>query len=270
VGRSYQYAQALAPAGLAPGALFVANHRWLLADATTPAVRTDLAVVGAERWLGRGWLAAGHLYARRPSSGALLDPAPGALTPGRPPAVFGTTRAAGGEVAVRRLLGRWTGSAAYSAGIARARAAGYAFPAPQDQRHALDATMAVRLARWRLGVAATATSGTPFTRYVAGTAACNAEGACAGWDRPPLAGPPGAGRAPGYASVDLLFEWSARVRRVEGAAYLQLYNVLGADNPSTYVRTCTGCGDRSVGGASGDRFLPGIPRLPLLGARLAF
>ncbi len=270
VGRSYQYAQPLAPAGLAPGALFVANHRWLLASATTPAVRTDLAVLGAERWLGRGWLAAGHLYARRSTGVALLDPAAGALTPARPPAVFGTTRAAGGEAAVRRLIGRWTGSAAYSAGVARARAAGYAFPAPQDQRHALDATAAVRLARWRLGAAATATSGTPFTRYVAGAAACDSAGACAGWDRLPLAGPPGAGRAPGYASVDLLAEWGARVRRVEAAVYLQLYNVLGAENPSTYVRTCTACGGQPAGGAPDDRFLPGIPRLPLVGARLAF
>jgi hypothetical protein len=153
--------------------------------------------------------------------------------------------------------------------VARARALGVDFPAPQDQRHALDAAVAVRLARWRLGAAATATSGTPFTRYAAGTAACDAAGACAGWDRLPVSGPPGAGRAPGYASVDLLAEWGARVRRVEAAVYLQLYNVLGADNPSTYVRTCTACGG-SAGGASGDRFLPGIPRLPLLGARLAF
>jgi hypothetical protein len=270
VGRSYQYAQSLAPAGLAPGALFVANHRWLLAGATTPAVRSDLAVLGAERWLGAGWLAAAHLYARRSAGVALLDPTPGALTSERPPAVFGTTRAAGGELALRRLLGPWTGSAAYSVGVARARAFGLDFPAPQDQRHAVDATAAVRLARWRLGAAATAASGTPFTRYVAGTLVCATEGPCGGWNRPPAAGPPGAGRAPGYASVDLLAEWGARVRRVDAAIYLQLYNVLGARNPSTYVRTCATCGDRPTGGASDDGFLPGIPRLPLLGARLAF
>ena len=271
LGRSYQYAQPLAPAGLAPGALFVANHRWLLAGATTPAVRSDLAVLGAERWLGAGWLAAAHLYARRSAGVALLDPTPGALTPERPPAVFGTTRSAGGELAVRRLLGRWTGSAAYSVGVARARAAGLDFPAPQDQRHALDATAAVRLARWRLGAAATATSGTPFTRYAAGRVACRTDGTCTGWDRLPTAGPPGAGRTPGYASVDLLAEWGGRVRRLEAAVYLQLYNVLGAPNPSTYVRTCAACADRPAGGgALGDQFLPGIPRLPLLGARLAF
>jgi hypothetical protein len=270
VGRSYQYAQPLAPAGLAPGALFVANHRWLLASATTPPVRSDLAVVGGERWLGGGWLAAAHLYARRSTGVALLDPTPGALTPERPLAVFGTTRAAGGELAVRRLLGRWTGSAAYTLGVVRARARGGDFPAPQDQRHAVDATAAVRLARWRLGAAATATSGTPYTRYVAGSVACRADGTCTGWDRLPVAGPAGAGRAPGYASVDLLAEWGGRVRRVDAAVYLQLYNVLDAPNPSTYVRSCASCGDGATGGASDDRLLPGIPRLPLLGARLAF
>jgi hypothetical protein len=85
---------------------------------------------------------------------------------------------------------------------------------------------------------------------------------------PPRAEEPNAFRAPAYASLDLLLDWSFVVGSMRWSTFVQLRNALGRDNASVYS------GYRDCGGQTfcegGDRFDPGLPRVPVIGFRATF
>lgn len=272
-GRSYQYAQAVAPAGPSFHRNFSASQFWVLADGETPALRSDIATLGVEGWLGGGWLAAASAYLRRSSGLALPDPTPGPVD-GRPLWVEGDNDARGVELSARRLAGRWTASLGYSYALSELQAGGLRFAAPADRRHALDATAMARVTRsLRLGAAYTAASGAPYTRLHSPDWSCPDGAGC---DPRPRLGEPGAHRTPAYASLDLLADWTGSLRGWEVGAYLQLRNALGRDNASTYDYTSEVCPGRGfvapcpTGYQLVDHFQYGVPMLPVLGLRLRF
>lgn len=285
LARSWQYAQALAPAGPSVGPDLYLTDVWLLAGGAVPAVRADIATLGGEAWLGDGWIAVVQGYGRRSTGVAVPDPAPGPLDDQRPLFVVGTNRARGLEVSLRRIVGRWTTSASYTLGAsdldARSVTDGrrYWYPASADRRHAADLTVMARLGTGlRLGAAATVMSGAPFSRLLVGVAPCDqAQGTCPPADTTaPLILQPNAERAPAYASLDFLADWSGEWRRLRVGAFLQLRNALGSANAVTYEGSVDQC---SVGqppellrAESGvcDRFRRGIGRLPLVGVRVEF
>jgi hypothetical protein len=263
VGRSFQYAQAVSRIERGGNSLIYPSPLWVMADRMTPALRADIATVGAERWLGDEWLATVNAYHRRSGGYVLRDPRPGPLVD-RPIFVTGSEQASGLEAGVRKLAGRVTGSLGYTYGIARTTAAGFSFPSSQDRRHAVDATLLARVTRsLQLGAAYSAASGAPYTRYRDATIEPDGSGLV-----PPTAEAPNARRAPAYASLDLLLDWSFVVRGLRWSTFLQLRNALGRDNVSVYsgYRDCanqTYC-------ESGDRFDPGLPRIPVIGFRATF
>lgn len=276
LGRTYQYTQAVAPAGAEPMESFPAEYLWVLAGDSTPAARSDVATLGMERWIGSHWLAAANLYARRTGGMAIPDPRPGS-TLGRPLFVVGENRARGVELSARKLAGTWTASVAYTFGASEMLAEGLRFPAPADQRHAVDATASARLGRWQLGAAFSAASGAPYTRAFHGQLDCEDAPECR-WAREPWVGDAGAFRSAPYGSLDLLAEWSGAIQRWRVGAYLQLRNVLNHANSGRYVgfddRYCpVSCGTRAgveFGWEERDEFLPGLPMLPVIGLRVAF
>ncbi|HET7233413.1 MAG TPA: TonB-dependent receptor [Longimicrobium sp.] len=251
----------------------ITQHLWLLAGDEVPAMHSDVATLGAERWIGERWLASVTGYARRSDGVALRDPTPGEVV-GRDGFVSGRLTAHGAEASVRRVAGAWTASAAYSWGRATLDAGGYRFAAESDQRHALDLEAGVRVGGGvRLDAAFTASSGGAFTRFFGGLATCR-EGVCQ-WQELPRAGEPGGLRAPGYASLDLSAEWTRRVGRVRVGAYAQLHNALNRANPARYQRSMhfSRCGYGTpdpAGGCTEDVYGRGLPRLPLAGLRVAF
>lgn len=276
-GRTYQYTQSVAAIG--PDAIegFRTGHLWVLAGDSTPVIHTDIATLGAESWIGSRWLGSVTAYLRRSTGLAIPDPTPGSAR-GRPLFVTGENRARGIELSARRLTGRWTASIAYSYGVSEMLAAGLRFPAPADQRHVLDATALARLGwGWRLGAAYTAATGTPYTRQSLGRADCVSQPECV-WTEEPWIGEPGAYRAPAYRSLDLLVDWTHGFGTWSLGAYLQLRNALDRENMGRYLRFnpryCpSACGTENgveFGWQEGDQFLPGLPRLPLIGLRVTF
>lgn len=269
VGRSWQYTQALHPAGLEIKS-FQASYLWLLAGDRVPALRSDVATAGVEAWFGDGWIADVNVYARRSAGVAVPRPEPG-LTAGEPPFSVATNDARGVEVSIRRLVARWTVSAGYTLARSELRADGYRWPAPEDRRHTLDATTMVRaLPSLRVGAALTAASGASFTRRFSHQTVVNEYGQLVENIRTGL---PGEGRTPEYLGLDLLVDWTRRFRRWDLNAYLQLRNVLGRDNPARYSGSVS-CAEISPGCTPPDRvtdqFEPGLPRLPLIGFRVRF
>jgi hypothetical protein len=114
-------------------------------------------------------------------------------------------------------------------------------------------------------------SGAPFTRVVYRTADQGPEPCEFGFDCDRFRAfleEPNAERTPAYRSLDATLQWAGVVRGVEVGAYLQVRNVLDRDNGSTY----TGSEEMVVRNQSHwvDRFVRGLPRMPLLGARIAF
>ncbi|HEX8271027.1 MAG TPA: TonB-dependent receptor [Longimicrobiaceae bacterium] len=267
-GRAYQYVQAAVPAGAPVDESFRSDWLFVLAGGDVPAARADVATLGAERWLGAGWLASATGYLRRISGTVVPDPTPGTLRE-RPLFVAGTGTSHGAEASLRRLTGRWTGSAAYSWGASEMEARGRSFPAPWDQRHVLDLTGQLRAGRWQLGAAFTAASGTPYTTTFQGKVTCERQGVCA-WDREPWAGEPGARRLPGYRSLDLLAEWNRRYRAWTMSVFVQVHNATNHANPGRYNgfggEYCSGrCWDFAT-----DEFTDGLPAFPVIGLRAAF
>ncbi|MFL5539667.1 MAG: TonB-dependent receptor domain-containing protein, partial [Longimicrobiaceae bacterium] len=252
----------------------ITQHLWLLAGGDAPLLRSDVATLGAERWLGGGWLAAVTAYARRSDGVAVRDPRPGTVV-GRAGFVGGTLDARGAEVSLRRLSGPWTASASYSWGRADVRAEGLSYPAETDQRHALDLAARVRAPGGiHLGAAFSAASGGAFTRFFGGSATCRPGGGCE-WTELPRAGEPGGLRAPAYASLDLSAEWSRALGRWRIGAYAQLHNALDRRNPARYHRSIRyeRCGYGTPdgdGGCTEDVWGRGLPRLPLAGLRVTF
>ena len=300
VARSFQYTQALAPAGPSIGPDLYVTDVWLLADDTIPVVRSDIATVGVESYIGLGWAASVNLYDRHSTGVAVPEPAPGSLQPDAATvaqygqrAIFVPAQnlAQGIEFSLRKLVGRTTMSASYSLGrsIIRDRTAdsrlGYAqydYPSAADRRHVLNLTAMTRVGtQWRLGGAFTATSGAPFSRFLIGSAPCDSTngGTCPPADSSAqVIEAPNAQRAAGYASLSLMADWSRAVGHVRIGAFLQLRNVLNSANAVTYIGSVRECFTDhpptliAVQGQPGvcDRFDKGVPILPLAGLRIAF
>ena len=279
--RVYQYTQAIAPAGPAVGPDLHVSDVWLMADDTLPALRSDLGTVGLEAWLGPDWLGTATVYGRRVTGMAVPDPTPGSTTT-RPIFVQGMSRAAGIEVSARRLTGRVTGAIAYSEGIARTEAAGWAFPARSERRHVLDVTGMVRIgSAWRAGAAFTAASGAPFTRFLLHAAAVTA---CDSTSTSCIADTlyttsqveePDANRAPAYITLDLLGEWRQTFGSWAMSVFVQLRNALGRRNAVTYVGSRDACtqpvgNQRQPREGVCDNFDRGLPFLPLVGVSVSF
>jgi hypothetical protein len=264
-GRSFQYVQAVGPLGRGFGPELHVSHLWLLAGDEVPAIRSDIGTVGLERWLGETWLAQANGYVRLSAGLAAPDPAPGTLGE-RPLFVPGSNEAYGVELGLRRLAGRTTASIGYAYGVSQMDAGGFRYPAPADQRHTLDLAAAYHLVPGlRVGAAYAAASGKPFTRFLVGDSITLEE--------------PNAERGPSYASLDLLVDVSASLWSLDVGAYLQLRNALNRANDVTYLgsespcdagserRRPVACEDPTV---RVDRFVAGLPRLPVVGVRVAF
>lgn len=276
--RTYQYTQALAPAGPAVGPDLHVSDVWLMASDTLPALRSDLATLGAELWLGAGWLGSATLYGRRTTGIAVPDPRPGSLSPARPMFVTATGRATGLELAARRLAGRVTGSLAYSEGISELETVGWTYSSSADRRRVLDLTTLVRLSDdLRAGGALTAASGAPYTRFLLGSVACDTLlVTCSDTLFATTAvEAPNANRTAAYVGLDLLGEWRHAFRSWTITVFVQLRNVLNRANAVTYVGSFPDCGEdtpkrRPVGGGICDGFDRGLPLLPLVGVSVRF
>jgi hypothetical protein len=273
-GRSWQYVQAIALAGPSIHPAFHASHYWIWPDARTPAIRADVASIGSERWLGRGWLASASAYARRSTGVALPAPDTGLLSPRRTLNVYGQNTARGLELNVRRLGAQWSTSFGYTFGESDMEAAGQQFPSAADRRHVLDAMIGVRVLRaLRVAAAYTAMSGAPYTRaYSRSLQDCALFGFGCGSPAGALIQQQNAQRTPPYRSLDASLHWGRAFGPVELSAYLQVRNVLNRDNASTYSGSTVAA--RSIRGPGqvvwDDRFEKGLPRLPLVGLRLTF
>lgn len=266
ISRIYQYTQAVAPGGVYVASL-ASTDVWLVAREVVPAVRSDIATAGLETWLGTGRTMSLNAFARRATGIAAPDPRPGRIFE-RPTFVEGENTAYGAELGVRQITGPVTGALSYTLSRSRMEAAGLAYPAAADRRHVFSATaMARATSAIRTGAAFTAASGVPFTRVIATAEDCLLEPGCNPQQLPWMSEPHGE-RAPTFASLDLLFDWSGRLRSLEVGAFAQLRNVLGRENATVYTGdapSCTpvGCGEdlRSV-------YERGVPRLPIVGLRV--
>jgi hypothetical protein len=293
-GRSYQYIQAVSTTGATAHPGFSTEYLWVLAGDSVPAIRADVATLGAETWLSHGWLGAVNVYARHSTGVAIPDPAPGPNLD-RPLFVASSNRARGVEMSARKLTGRWTGSASYTYGVSRLKTNGLHFPAPADQRHVFDATAMMQLTpSWTAGAAYTAASGAPYTRSFAGEAVCDDAGSPCTWVEQPWTGEPNARRLDPFRSLDLFVDWSREYRTWDLHVYLQLRNALNRNNPGRYlgyggIYCVNNCGPLRTGTPFGpggeilpadpdtlpvpgprDEFLGGLPFLPLIGARISF
>lgn len=272
-GRSYQYVQA----GPELGEQAITQHLWLVAgEDYAPVLRSDVATLGAEAWLGGAWLASATAYERRSTGVALLDPQPGDAT-GRPTFVTGSLHAEGVELSLRRLSGRWTLSGAYSWSVSTTRAEGLRFESPGAPEHTVDLSARAPLGLGAaLGAAFTASSGTAFTRFYGGIARCPAGNPPCVWEERPRAGEPGALRGAPYASLDLLLDWSHAFGRWRVGAFAQVHNVLGRENPARYNHSVhyPSCGygqpDPDGQGCTVDLWSRGLPRFPVAGVRISF
>ncbi len=263
-GRSFQYAQAISPAGIAVGPQLHLTHLWVLAGTGVPAIRSDVFTLGTERWMGATWLASANAYLRQSTGITLPDPTPGMVV-NRPLFVEGENTARGVELSLRRLVGRWSASLGYAYAVSEMQAGGLRFPASADRRHTLDAASSLRVGEGlRVGAAFSAASGAPFTRFFPGDTA--------------QVELPNAERTNPYASLDLLLEYTRRVGSFDIGGYLQLRNALARENAITYSGSEWICGTIPGVPAEGcpvplaarDHFEPGLPRLPVFGLRVVF
>lgn len=276
LGRHYQFEQAVAGAGFSAGPGLVPTHLWLSASDGVPAIRSDLATLGAEMWLRDGVLAAATLYHRR--STGHVNPLPESGVVRAYPVVEGDALGAGWgtasgtatgiELGVRRLTGRWTGSVSYGLSRARRKAGQQSYRGPGDRTHALDASIMVRAtSKIRAGATLAAATGVPFTRFF--SFRCPEDPLCPPFqaDAPPVIGVSqlaGGERAPTYTSLDVHVQREGRLFGLPFGVFVQVRNVLGRDNVSTYLGSaprCTG----SPQCTPADSFEDGIPRLPLFG-----
>ena len=281
LGRSYQYVQALAPAGLAVGPGLAVSHIWRVAQGDSiPPLQSDVLTIGAEQWLSEEWLASVSLYARNSSGMTLVDPTPGPKQI-RPSTVVGENDARGIELSIRRIAGRVTGSANYSLGVSKIDAARLRFPAPSDRRHTIDVTgswmVPARLlgGSLRLAAAHTAASGAPYTRLHPGYYICNYEEDYCIEHVPDILEMPNAARGPWYSALDLLGEWSKTYSKWSFAVHLEVRNVLNHENDITYGVTRNGpCWRQTVDAPfcnkSADEFHRGISRTGFVGLKVQF
>jgi len=275
-GRSFQYSQAFVQTAHVVDGRFYPTPIWLLADGTSPALRTDIATLGAERWLGGAALVGITGFVRRSAGMAMPDPTPGALLD-RPLYVVGAEHARGLELSVRRLTGRLTGSLGYSYGSAEVQAAGLRFASPTMRRHSLDGTALLRLSRsFYIGAAYTAASGAPYTRIHAGSLTTDSLGRRIWFDTTRAEAPSGRRAAP-YRSLDLMLDYAFMVGGWRVGTFVQIRNARNRANPALYTgdTKCTAYGYNPETRiyecrATEDDFLPGLPRLPVIGFRVSF
>jgi hypothetical protein len=268
LSRVYQYTQSIAPGGLYVASLATTDV-WLLAGPDMPALRADIATLGGEVWLAPGRAVSINTFLRNSTGVASPDPTPGRLHD-RPTFVTGEGRAVGAEFSLRQITGPVTGAASYSVSRSETAAAGRRFAAPSDRRHVLSTTLMLRATpALRTGAALTAATGVPFTRVVSDAEECAGVPGCDP-ERLPWLGEPNAARAPHYASLDLLMDWSARWRGLDVGVYAQLRNALGRENATIYTGDEPGCMPVGCGDQLRSEFERGVPRLPVLGVRVRY
>jgi hypothetical protein len=268
-GRSFQYTQAIGAMGGPLGPQLHIGSLWTLVAEGYPALRADVYTAGAERWFGDSWLIALNGY-RRDVTGVLEpDPTPGPIGTTDNP-VEGRNQAWGVELSARRLVGSWTLNFGYAYGESEMRTdpteerpEGMRYSASADVRHTADLTSSYRFGNGlRVGGAFSFASGVPYTQIVV--------------DDPPRLEEPYAQRTPHYHSLDLMVDYATRLGDNEVSAYIQLLNTLGRKNAVTYAgshQVCPGasgpsaltCPDHMIV----DDFRSGLPRLPLIGFRIA-
>ena len=279
-GRSYQYVQALAPAGLTVGPGLAVSHIWRLAGDSIPPLQSDIATIGVEYWLNNAWLASASVYARSSVDMTLVDPTPGPKQI-RPRTVLGENEARGVELSIRRIAGRVTMSANFSLSASEIEAARLRFPAPSDRRHTFDLTGAWRIPRKFLGgsvrlmAAHTAASGAPYTRVHPGYYICDfVEDYCIEYV-PDILELPNAARAPWYSALDLLAEWTRVYSAWRFAIHVELRNLLNRRNDITYAVTRGGpCWRQTVDAPfcsqDADEFHRGVRRQGFIGLKIEF
>lgn len=281
--RSFQYAQAIVPAGPGYHPVATAHLFWTLADDRAPPLRADVASLGIEQWIGSATLFSAAAYLRHTRGVATPDPTPGWMTD-RPLFVVARGEAHGVDLSVRRLLGRWTGGVSYAYNNAEMEARGYRYPAPTSRRHELDLTSTVRVSRAvRVGGAYKVASGAAFTRYESSVRHC-ATPDPASCRYLTYAREPGAERAPVYRSADVLLDWNGTVGEWRVGAFAQLHNVLGYRNRAAYQSSRTVCSKSADGHCrdpildpapesfdpTNNLYLPALPRVPMVGLRVVF
>ena len=290
-GRSFQYSQTIGPMGMSFGPELHLSDVWILAGDTTPTIRSDIASAGIEYWLPAGWMAAFNLYRRNENGVAVPNPTPGPRYPADASHLFvvGSATSQGAELSIRKLTGRWTGSASVTVSRSKISARGYVFgspryyryPAPNDRGTVFHATGLFAVSpNLRLGGAATVAGKAAFTRFVYYTA-CHGD---VGPDCPtsdvspgdPYAEAPGAARARGVAALDLLADWHRSYRGWTIGAYVQLRNALRATRAVSYTGSLNRCAATEapnrvqVRPGICDVYARGLPRLPLAGVRVSF
>ena len=281
--RAYQYTQDVAPAAGPVGPELPLSALWVVASPASvfPAVKTDLGTVGIERGFGGGWSALANGYIRFGSGIKIPNPVPGEVTISRNLDGEAQNRAYGFELTARKMVGDWTGSIGYAYGVSEMifdppegegddelPPGELRFAAPSDIRHSFDGTGSYRVyGGFTVGGAFTVGSGVPFTRLLI------QEGDPEG-PRGEVQSP-NALRTPGYASVDAVLEYGRAFQGWQLGAYFQVKNLLDRTNAVTYSgsRDCSVSGPSEFcSGESGivDRFEAGLPRLPMVGVRVAF
>lgn len=278
-GRSFQYAQALPPApGLGREGVLYPTDLWVVADSTTPALRTDLASLGIERQWGTAtaaWIATANVFTRRSNGIVMHDVAPGPRVDG-PLMRIGTDRAHGWELGVRRIAERWSLEAAYSATDVETTVDDFEFAAPYHRPHTFDLTMRTRLTpSLRASLAFSAGSGVAYTRVTPAPEVTDESGESI-WTSPAVAEEPGVLRSRGFRNADLALEWTRILGRMELGIVGQLHNVLGRGPSGVYEGNV--CRRVVSGGIDtpdlcerrGDRFENGLPLVPSFAVRLGF
>jgi hypothetical protein len=275
VGRSVQYTQALPRVHVDEWTRFYPGTLWVIAGRDVPALTTDHATVGVERWLGRGWLGSVNAYARRGRGVRTTDPTPGEAL-GRELFVSGLERASGVELSLRRLVGRTTGTLSYSYGVATLDALGRRYASPQDRTHALDATISRRATdRLRLGAAFTAATGAPFTGVMYEVVLPDSA-AGVRYSSRYLVGAPSAERRPPVFGADVVAEWRRPFARWELGAYAQLHAPLAPHASTTRTKQLEAahCPPSAPAGAQCtplvERRYDTLPVIPTLGLRFTF
>ncbi|MGH7636103.1 MAG: TonB-dependent receptor [Gemmatimonadaceae bacterium] len=274
-GRSYLYAQTTWRTDRLLYSQLLPVRLWLVADATTPAVRTDAVTVGGERWFGERTLLTVNAYARHVAGIIMPDPTPGPLLD-RPLFVTASERAEGIEAGVRRLGERVSASATYTVSRGLLRSGPFIFQSPTTRRHSVNATASWQLTRvFQISGAFTAASGVPFTRIQEGQDSTAADGTLV-WSEPPIAGSPGALRTGAFRALDLLADWRFAFYGTELTAFVQLRNALGRSQSATLYLGYDECATTRMSPAGvaecigKDEFAPGLPRIPVIGLRLQF
>ena len=182
--------------------------------------------------------------------------------------------ARGVEGALRKVTGRWTASASVALNRSEMTVRTYHYPSPNDRRRVLHVTVLLRASgALRVGGALTAVSGAAFTRFVGSSEPCDSA-SCV--QSTPYLESPGAARTPGYATLDLLFDWTRTYRDWSLAAYLQLRNAFDATNAVIYSGSVDRCSTPApptkvaVQPGVCDYYTRGLPLLPLAGIRVSF